>query len=341
MSEADEARALQLHRESIVIDGLNYVPDVSRLEGHFYDSAVKGGVTAANFTVPGSYDTPLQALKKISTWHGFLEEHSDRFTLVTAGRDIEDAKREGKIGVIMGSQNAAMLGDDLGLLRVYKRLGLGIIQLSYYAQNLLGGGCGERTDVGLSAFGIEVVEEMNKLGLVIDISHCSDQVRIDAMQHSKTPLLITHSNPRALVNHPRNTTDEQMKTLAEKGGVIGVVGYSLFCEIRKGVRPTLEDYLHLIDYTVGLVGTDCVGLGLDVAIWDESEYEAWAAVSPGLRCTGGWIERSIFTDEEGWDDVSQWPQVTKGLVARGYSDQDIKKMLGLNFLRVLKEVWGG
>jgi len=179
----------------------------------------------------------------------------------------------------------------------------------------------------------------NRLGLVIDLSHCGDQVTMDAIKYSRDPILIKHSNPRALVDHPRNKTDEQIKALAEKGGAIGMCGYSLFCQVRKGVRPTFKDYLTLIDYTVKLVGVDHVGLGVDIAIWGEEEFEAWARVSPGLRPEGGWHERCVFTDEEGWDDISQLPQITKGLVAHGYSDQDIEKILGLNFLRVFKEVW--
>jgi len=164
---------------------------------------------------------------------------------------------------------------------------------------------------------------------------------MDAMQYSKAPVLITHSNPRALVNHPRNTTDEQIKALAEKGGAIGLNAWSLFCEVRKGVRPTLEDLITIADYIVKLVGPDHLGLGLDIVpLWSPEGYEEWAKIYPKLRSKGGYLERTLFTNEEGQDDITRIPEIAKGLVARGYSDQDIEKILGLNFLRVFKGVCG-
>lgn len=337
MDSVDKERALRLHKKSIVIDTLEFTNDVANLEERYGHDIIASGITVANFTVPGTYDGPSEALKKISAWYSFLERHSNQYMLVTTAQDIEGAKREGKVGILMGSQNATILGDDPSLLRVYNKLGLKILQLSYYAQNLLGEGCGERTNGGLSNFGIEVVEEMNRLGMVIDVSHCGDQVTMDAIKYSKNPVLITHANPRSLVNHMRNKTDEQIMALANKGGVIGACGYSPMCEIRKGVRPTLEDFLAIIDYLVKLVGPDHVGFGLDIGIWSKEEFDEWAGRSPGLM--SNYFERSIFTNKEGWDDVSRCAEVTEGLVARGYSDHDIEKILGLNFVRVFREVW--
>jgi membrane dipeptidase len=338
MDNDDKETALRLHEKSIVIDTLEFTSDVTNLEGRYGDDIRASGITVANFTVPGTYDGPSEALKKISAWYGFLERHSDQYTLVTTTGDIKKAKKEGKVGILMGSQNATILGDNPSLLSIYSRLGLRIIQLSYYAQNLLGEGCGERTNGGLSNLGIEVVEEMNRLGMVIDVSHSGDRVTMDAIRHSKDPVVITHANPRALVNHIRNKTDEQIKALAEKGGVIGACGYSPLCEITKGVRPTLEDFLTIIDYLVKLVGPDHVGFGLDIGIWSKEEFDAWARRSPGLMID--YFARSIFTNKEGWDDVGRCPEVTEGLVARGYSDQNIEKILGLNFVRVFRDVWG-
>jgi len=339
MKKEDEERALELHKKSIIIDGLEYAPSISNVG--YFDSLIEAGVTAGNMTVTATYDTPYQAMKKLKAWYDLFEEHSDKVILVTSGRDIEKAKREGKFGVIMGTQNADILGDDLGLLSVYKRLGLRIFQLSYYWQNLLGEGCGERTNGGLSTFGINAVEELNRLRLVVDISHCGDQVTTDALKYSKAPIMITHANARGLINHIRNKTDEQIKTLADKGGIIGLNAWSAMCEVRKGVRPTFEDLLDVADYIVKLVGPDYVSLGLDMTpFWPLKEYEYWAQLYPSLRAPGGWIERSIFTNKEGIDNISLMPEITKGLVARGYSDQDIEKILGLNFLRVFKEVCG-
>lgn len=341
MNKQNEEKALRLHKKSIIINGLEYAPAVGNAE--YFNKLIEAGVTAGNVCVVANEPlTPLQAIKGLKAWYDLFEKHSNTIMPVLTVRDIEKAKMEGKFGVIMGAQNPDMLGFDLTLLPIYKRLGLKVIQLSYYWQSLLGEGCGERTDGGLSNFGIEVVKEMNRLRLVIDVSHCGDQVTTDAIKYSRAPILITHSNARGLVNHIRNKTDEQIKALANKGGVIGVIAWSPMCEVRKGVRPTLEDLLNMIDCIVNLVGPNHIGIGLDLTPFLlQGEFEEWAKFYPALKPKGGWIERSIFTNEEGVDDVSRIPEITKGLVAHGYSDQDIEKILGLNFLRVFKEVWEG
>jgi len=330
---------MRLHKESIIIDalvGAQVLGDVG-----YFKKLSEIGVPASSFTVFESYDAHWEVLKRLKPWYDLFEEHSDNVILVDTTRDIERAKREGKFGIIMNAQNATILGDDVNLLSVYKKLGLRILQLAYYEQNLLGEGCGERTNGGLTNFGIEVVEEMNRLRLIIDLSHCGDQVTMDAIKYSKSPVLITHSNARGIVDHARNKTDEQIKALANRGGVIGVVAWSPFCEVRKGVRPTVEDLLDIVDYIVKLVGPDYVGLGLDLNPFTPLEqYNKWAQFYPELRPKGGYFERTVFTNKDGVDDITRLPEITMGLVVRGYSDQDIEKILGLNFLRVFKEVLG-
>lgn len=346
MNKLDEERAAHLHENSIIIDGLEYTPDVGDAE-YYYNLVKAGGITASNVTVvPDTPQTPLEAIKRLKPWYDLFEKHSDKFMLVTTGSDIEKAKREGKLGIIMGTQNPDILGDDLSLLPVWKRLGLRIIQLSYYGQNLLGEGGYERTNSGLSNFGIEVVKEMNRLGLVVDVSHCGDQVVMDAIRYSKDPILVTHANPRGLVDHFRNKTDEQIKALADKGGVIGLItGYAL-SEVRKGVPPTLDDFVDMIDYVVKLVGADHVGYGFDCSPFlSKEEFEDWMRCYPGIVgpppfTDRAWAERSPFVNAEGGNDLSRVPEITRGLVAHSYSDQDIQKILGLNFLRVFKQVWG-
>lgn len=334
-------RVKTLHNESIIIDGLGYAEYPKYLEEfEFIDDLLDAGVAAANFTVVGTNDGPLESIKKIEEWHRLIERCGDKLMLIKTGSDIEKAKNEGKLGVIMGSQNATIIGNDLSLLGTFKRLGMRIIQLSYSWQNLLGEGCGERTDSGLSTFGIEAVAEMNRLGIAIDLSHCAYQVTMDAIKYSKTPVLVTHSNPRALVDHARNKTDEQIKALAKNKGVMGMVTYAPF--VTKDARPTWAEFLDIIDYVVELVGPDYVGIGTDFSLWNKEEYETWLKANPNLvpqGPQGGWTWRNIFVNDQGLVEYSQVFQITEGLIARDYSDQDIKKILGLNFLRVFKEVW--
>ena len=333
-------KARALHKESIVIDGLGYSTSARYVEA-VIDDLLGAGVAAMNFTVPGTNDGPLEGIRKVEEWLRLIERRGDKLLLVKTGSDIAEAKKRGKLGVIMGSQNATIIGDDLSLLGVYQRLGLRILQLSYTWQNLLGEGCGERTDGGLTTFGLEVVAEMNRLGLVIDLSHCAYRVTMDAIERSRAPVLFTHANPRALVDHCRNKTDEQIKALARNGGVMGIVTYApLVC---KGTRPTWAEYLDLLDYALKLVGPDPVGLGTYFSLWSREEYQTWVAANPNLLPQGpegGWTWRNIFVNDQGVLEYHQVFRITEGMIARGYSDQDIKKILGLNFLRVFNQVWG-
>lgn len=341
MNKEEIERAVAIHKKSIIIDGLEVAHQRSSVDLEYFDRAIQTGLTAANFTVFPTFVTPLQAFKGLKDWLELFERHGDKVVLATSGRDIEEAKREGKFAIIMGSQNADIIGDDLNLLLIYKKLGIRIIQLSYYRQNLLGEGCGERTDGGLSNFGLEVVEEMNRLRLLIDVSHCRDQVTLDAIKYSKAPVIASHANPRVLVNIIRNKTDEQIKALAEKGGVVGLNAWSLIAEVRKDVRPNVDDLMTMADYIVKTVGVDHLGIGLDLIPFSkQKQFEEWAQNYPQLRPKGGWRERNIFTNEKGMDDPARLIEITRGLVAHGYSDQDIEKILGRNFLRVFKEVWG-
>jgi len=344
-----EEKAWAIHRESIVIDGLTYAPALEAEEKEFgyFDELIKIGIAAGNMTVTGNNSGPLQGMKEISSWLNVLEKYSDKFMLVTTGKDIEKAKEQHKFGVIMGSQNADLLGDSLSLLPLYKKLGVRIIQFNYCYQNLLGEGCGERTDSGLSEFGLKVVEEMNRLKLIIDVSHCGDQTTMDAIKYSKDPVLATHSNPRGVVDHIRNKTDEHIKALAEKGGVIGLVPYCVMAAKTRGVRPTFEEFIDLVDYTVNLAGIDHVGIGLDLTPFEKVEpFMKWAKTNPGISLwgTSGFFSserKHIFSDEkDGHQDVGKLIEITKELLKRDYSDQEVKKILGLNFLRVFKQVWG-
>ena len=337
----DNNRIKKLHKESLIVDGLGYSSSAKFME-EFVDDLLDVGVAAVNLTIVSPDDGLMEAIKKVEKWNRLIDERRDgKFILVKTSLDIEKAKREGKLGLILGSQNGTIIEDDLIFLGIYKRLGMRIIQPTYSWQNLIGEGCAERTDGGLSTFGLKVVEEMNRLGLVIDLSHCAPQVTMDAIKYSKSPVLITHSNPRALCDHDRNKTDKQIKALAKNGGVIGICTYMPL--LTKDTRPTWTDFLNCIDYVVKLVGVDYVGIGTDFSLWTKEEYEVWLRVNPNLLPAGpqhGWLWRNIFVNDQGSVEYNQVFQITEGLIARGYSDQDIKKILGLNFLRVFKEVCG-
>ena len=257
---ADEQRAADLYKTSIVIEGLTYAP-VFNHPAQSLNDIRKSGVTASHITVTRTSAGPLESLQTISGWYAMAEKENIRFAYTPD--DIVQSKKDGKLCIIMGTQNANNFGDDLGLVRVFHRLGVRVAQLAYAEQNYIGSG-GEDVDAGVSLFGRKMIDEMNKTGMLIDVSHCADKTVMDAIKYSAKPIAFTHANPRKLINHHRNKTDEAMLACAEKGGVIGLTAWALTATVKKGVRPTLENFMDMIDYDVKLVGIDHVAFGLDL-----------------------------------------------------------------------------
>ena len=212
-----ESGAKQLHERSIVIDGLN----VSRWgEEAVYRHLHEGGLTAINATVAVWEGTP-GTLRNIARFYKDLETYSRYIRQVTCLDDIRKVKEEGRVGIILGFQNSSPIEDDLDLVEVFHRLGVRAIQITYNDLNLVGAGCYERQDVGLSQFGVDLVAEMNRLGMVIDLSHVGHRTTMDAIETSEDPVWFSHTNPRNLCEHPRNKTDEEVKALVAKGGIVG------------------------------------------------------------------------------------------------------------------------
>ena len=344
MPKGEEQRALDIHRKSIVINGLEvgffyqkFLPRYLEELSAYFKKLIDAGITAGNHTVcdppQADFNEFLRGVYDSYTW---IENNADRATLITSVDDIEMAKKDKKFGLILGTQSAKFLGDDLTKLGIARKLGLMIIQLTYQRRNYVGDGCGERTDSGLSKFGIKLIEEMDKLGIVIDLSHVGKTTTMDAMEVSKNPVIFSHSSAKALLNHGRNIDDEQIKTVAEKKGVVGICSWSpLLVRPPYTDNPKLETLLDHIDYVVKLVGVDHVGFGLDIPEgWIKEDFEATKKLFPEVYPT-----RFEEWPMEGLESTTKMLNLTMGLVARGYSDQDIGRMLGGNFIRVFKDVW--
>jgi membrane dipeptidase len=321
---------------------------------HYVKDLIEAGVTCINETVADIKYSPVETIKAIYTFRKSMEPY-DAIIVKTAS-DIERAKKEKKLAIIIGMQHLPFFGayypDDMAVLDVYDRLDVKIAQLTYQRRNIVGDGCGERTDAGLSKFGIKVVEEMNKRGMVIDLSHVGPKTTDEAIELSKDPVAITHSNCRALCNHVRNKTDEQIKAMAEKGGVIGMGKFGPLVNIQR--IPTFDDFLDHIEHVVELVGIDHVGIGLDyvekVPVHPDIEVQkrAWEeravvrANYPELYADAPYYQEFVpgGVDIKELDEPSKWkPNIANGLAGRGYSSSEIEKVLGLNFLRVFKKVW--
>ena len=224
---------------------------------------------------------------------------------------------------------------DAGLVEVFQRLGVRMIQLCYNQRNFVGDGCSEPTDAGLSSFGIHVIREMERVGIVVDLSHTGYRTTMEALAMSTRPPVFSHSNVRALCDNRRNITDDQIRAVAERGGLIGIDGFPAFVKI--GAQPTLVDFVDHIDYVVQLVGVDHVGLALDYyGPGNAADYAAQIA-------SGRWRAEDYPPPPHiyptGIEDASGFMNITRELLARGYSDDDVLKVLGANWTRVFSAVW--
>ena len=329
--------AKSIHDEAIIVDGLSClydVPSMTALEKHL-DTLLNIGVTAVNNTVVDTSDDMLTTIKLISAWYDYADKLCDKMLIVDKYEDIEKAKKEGKIAIIFGMQNSLCIGDNIKQLKALKKLGFRIIQLTYQQQNFVGSGCAESKQNGLSGFGIEVVKELNELGILIDLSHCGNLTTEEAIQLSKTSVAITHSNAIALNNHVRAKTDKHIKMLSERDGVIGIAAFSPIIQSKYGHKPSIEDFLDSIEYVINLIGDKNIGFGLDLCpFYSKNTYEFRKAIYPELFIYN-WEDLWL----EGLDKAELIPNITQGLVSRGYSKDCIKKILGGNFLRVFKSVW--
>jgi membrane dipeptidase len=284
----------------------------------------------------GGPDAYVDCLKYFSAYNSFLARHDAWFERVDTPARLDGIKASGKVGLLLGLQDSDHFRrpDDVDF---FWGLGQRVSQLTYNARNLLGNGSTERRDEGLSDFGVAIVERMNKVGMAVDVSHSGDRTTLDAFEVSKKPVLITHSNCRSLnPNHPRCKTDEAIKAMAAKGGVMGIT------EVRMFVSPkeptTVDSMLDHFDYVAKLVGVEHLGVGSDIDLigYDGMPPEELKNLKAGYKGSYGFRDK---VDLDGYNFSKRPLDLAEGLLARKYSDANIELILGGNFRRVLKEIW--
>lgn len=228
-------------------------------------------------------------------------------------------------------EGANAIADQLSLIELYYDFGVRWMLMAYNRNNRVGGGCLD-ADMGLTAFGRDVIAEMNRVGMVACCSHTGKRTALEVIALSNTPVIFSHSNPRALFDHPRNIDDEVIRACAERGGVIGINGVGLFLGHNDVRSDTLARH---IDYVAQLVGSDHVGVGLDY-VFDQEELKGYLRENPGL-----FGEDPGLMDAQGCDfaEPEQIPEISEALGRLGYARSDVRKILGLNFLRIAREVW--
>jgi len=249
--------------------------------------------------------------------------------------DILRAKKENRTGVILGFQNAHAFEDNLGYIEAFADMGVRVVQLCYNTQNLVGTGCYER-DGGLSGFGREVISEMNRVGIMVDLSHVGGHTSSEAIAFSKKPVCYSHCLPSGLKEHPRNKSDEQLKEIADAGGFVGVTMFAPF--LKRGIDATVEDYVEAIDYVVNLIGEDTVGIGSDFTQGYTVDFFDWITHDKGRyrRLTNF----GKVVNPEGIRTIGEFPNLTAAMERAGWSETRIRKIMGENWVRVFRDVWG-
>ncbi len=288
-----------------------------------------GGVTASVTNCfctrhMGTVNSPsLSALLSIDSLKEEMKLCNEAVLLVKTADDIVRAKEEGKIAVIIHFEGGEPVNDDLGFLRTFHALGLRSMGLTHNYRNEIADSVEERSGSGLSNFGVDLIHEMDRLGIVIDVSHLSKEGFWDVIQIAENPVIASHCNARSLCDHKRNLNDEQIRAIADKGGIVGACFYGPFIS-HSANNHTIEKLLDHIEFMVNLVGIDHVGLGPD--------FIDYLFEFPQFK------EKYSLTYPKGLKNTTQMFNVTRGLVSRGYTNNEIEKILGKNLLRVFDEV---
>jgi membrane dipeptidase len=347
----DHRRRWPGYERAIVIDALASpgpfnVPDRTGrpLTAAMIENARSSGITAVNVTVNGggvghaSFDATV---RELGYWMRELAAQADVLMQVRSIADIRTAKDSSKLGLIFGFQDAVMLEGDVSRLNLFDDFGIRVIQLTYNLRNELGDGCLEPGNAGLSRFGQAVVERMNQLGMVVDLSHCGQRTTADAIAASAAPVAITHSGCNAVFQHPRNKRDDELRALAQKGGVIGIY----MMPFLNGQGPArIEHFLQHVEHAVQVCGEDHVGVGSDNSITPTVADEAYRkllmdfAVERKSRGIAAPREEEVLFVEE-LNTPRRMETLADQMLARGYTEARVEKIIGGNWFRLFGAVW--
>jgi membrane dipeptidase len=322
---------LDIKRNAIIADiAMDFLPEIEiPAMWQVLDRYHHSGFHFLNIALAGDLTSVETAIRYISRQRTKIQKLHDKFIIVKKAEDILKAKQENKLALGFWFQGSTPLANDINLIESYYALGVRQILLTYNTRNTIGDGLLEKNDVGLSAFGYKVIEEMNRVGMLIDMSHGGIKTSLDVILASSDPIIFSHSNAQGVNPHVRNLTDEQIKAVSNKNGVIGINGAGLILGVDE---PTTEKYVEHINYICNLTGSvDNIAMGLDLIYFHEM--------------------LPIFFEKSGFDypkgylgsmkglQPEQIDEIIETLLRYHYSDEDIKKILGKNFLRVISKVW--
>lgn len=327
------AREIELLSDKALVSGqLKEYWDVDRASG------VDVGSVTVMGTVPSDPWTYEGAMRSLARWTQKFDIFRDRLLKVMSADDAEKAHRDGLHGIILNLQNTTHFGDSLQVLDQFYEFGVRVIQLTYNSRNLVGDGCTERNPAGLSHFGVNVVKRLNDLGVVVDVSHCSEPTALDAVGVSTQPIALTHTFARAISDQDRGKSDAVLRAVGADG-FIGILLVPYF--LTRDPHPTLAHFLRHVDHIVSLVGADHVGVGTDygpvptaLAARRQAEY---MTEGMGFRPEH---KMDLTARMDGYRSWADWPNLTAALLRHGFSEGEVKGFIGGNFLRLFRRVVG-
>jgi membrane dipeptidase len=353
MGKARAAKA-SWYDQAIIIDALGgvgdpYSPEEQlRLGDRAWNEMVETGVTLLRDTVMpvGNVADPWGDYKKdVETKLDILNANPDRLVLVRSAADILKAKREKKFAWVLGTQDTAMVGGELDRLAEMKKDGVMTVQLTYNLRNLAGDGAIEPANSGISKLGRATIERIEAEKLLLDLSHGGARTMAEAAAAAKRPLVISHTAARALHDHPRNTADETIRAVADKGGVVGV--YFMPFLTADG-HPRAADLIAHVEHVAKVAGEDHVGLGTDNGVLPivldpetKKKIDEWQAgrIKAGIAAPGEAV--GVYTWVEDYNSIDRYRRFADDLAKRGWSQARLEKLMGGNFLRAYREAWGG
>jgi len=323
-----------LHKDLIVIDGLQY----SNWNREIFEELRVGGVSAVHVTIV-YHEQIRETLMRIAEWNRLFETHGDLIIPVKSTDDIRLAKATGRVGILFGAQNCSPIEDDIGMIEVMRELNLMIMQLTYNNQSLLACGCYEAEDSGVTRFGRQVIKEMNRVGMVIDMSHSAERSTLEAIELSERPIVISHANPLSFHAAKRNKSDSVLKALGESGGLLGFSLYPF--HLKNGSDCSLNDFCDMVASTADLMGINNIGIGTDLCQSQPQSVLEWMRNGRWSKVTDygeGSKSNADWPNPLSWfRDSRDFPNITRGLQSRGFSDEEIAKIMGNNWLRFLDE----
>lgn len=325
--------AQDVYRDAIVFDGLN----ICNWSRDIFEEWRQGGITAVSCTC-GLWENFRDSIARIIEWNGYFERNADLIVQVHTTEDVYRAKKEGKTGVVLSWQNTAGIEDRIDYLQIFARLGVKIMQLTYNTQNYSGAGYGEINDSGLTGFGREVVDEMARTGIACDLSHVGPKTSADVIEYAKKPPCFSHVLPAGMKNIGRNKSDELIRAIGARGGMIGISQFGPF--MKKGNESTIDDYVEAVAYVIDLAGEDHVGIGSDASQGHArpSAFLEWCNKDKGYArvLTPFGSEKVV----KPLGPLAQRARLADAMQRANWSEVRIRKVLGQNWLRYLGAVWG-